>query len=101
VAQFEKRTGIQCDIVSDPEDIVLVEDHSIAIFRILQETLTNIARHANASRVNVILREKPGSVEMAVHDNGTGIRETQVLYPKSFGCGSPIMPIKSTNNRKL
>ena len=85
VAQFGKRTGIQCDIISDPEDIVLAEDHSIAIFRILQETLTNIARHAEASRVNVILRENPGSVEMEVHDNGKGIGETQVLDPKSFG----------------
>jgi signal transduction histidine kinase len=83
--EFNNRTGIQCNTVSDPEDIVLDRDCSIAVFRIFQETLTNIARHANATAVEVILKKKSGKVELRVHDNGIGITEKQVSDGRSFG----------------
>jgi len=83
--EFSRRTGIQCDTVSDPEDIVLDQDRSTAVFRIFQETLTNIARHANPTAVEVILKETSGKVELEVRDNGKGITEKQVSDARSFG----------------
>jgi len=85
VNEFSNRTGIQCGMVSDPEDIVLDQVCSIALFRIFQEALTNIARHANATEVEVILKEMAGKVELRVHDNGKGITEKQVSDARSFG----------------
>ena len=83
--EFRKRTGIQSETISDPEDIALDQAISTALFRIFQEALTNIARHANATRVEVILKEKPGKVELTVRDNGKGITKTQISDAGSFG----------------
>jgi signal transduction histidine kinase len=83
--QFQDRTEISCDIICEPNDIVLDHTRSTALFRIFQETLTNIARHADATRVEVVLREKDSGVELTVTDNGKGITERQIADPKSFG----------------
>ena len=83
--EFADRTGIQCEVISNPEDIVLDQEPSIAIFRIFQETLTNIARHANASEVKATLINEFGRVEMRVRDNGKGIDKKQTSDPKSYG----------------
>ena len=83
--EFSNRTGIRCGIVSDPEDIILDQTCSTALFRIFQETLTNIARHADATEVEIILKEKYDKVELEVHDNGKGITEKQISDGKSFG----------------
>ncbi|MBW2739297.1 MAG: HAMP domain-containing protein [Deltaproteobacteria bacterium] len=83
--EFRSRTNIQCKIISIPEDIILDSDSSTAIFRIFQETLTNIARHANATRVEVMLKQKSGTAELIVHDNGKGITENEISNPRAFG----------------
>jgi len=83
--EFSKRTDIECHIVSDPEDVILPKMISTAIFRIFQETLTNIARHANATKVEITLKREPEMVEMCVRDNGKGISEGQILDARSFG----------------
>lgn len=83
--EFQNRTGIQCETISDPEDIALDQAFSTAIFRIFQEALTNIARHANATRVEVILKKKSGKVELTVRDDGQGITEKQISDARSFG----------------
>ena len=83
--EFRSRTNIQCKIISDPEDIILDSDSSTAIFRIFQETLTNIARHANATRVKVMLKQKSDTVELTVHDNGRGVTKKEISDPGSFG----------------
>jgi len=83
--EFQNRTGIKCEVTIDPEDIILDRDRSTAIFRIFQETLTNVARHANAKRVKVKLKEKAGKLELKVRDNGKGITEKQISDHKSFG----------------
>jgi len=83
--EFQNRTGIQCETISDPEDIALDQALSTAIFRIFQEALTNIARHANATRVEVILKKKSGKVELTVRDDGKGITEKQISDARSFG----------------
>lgn len=83
--QFQDRTGISCDIICEPNVIVLDQTRSTALFRIFQETLTNIIRHADATRVEIVLREKDGSMELTVTDNGKGITEQEIADPKSFG----------------
>ena len=83
--EFSKRTNIECEILSDPEDIVLPQGLSTAIFRIFQETLTNITRHANATKVRIILTKNADRLEMRVSDNGKGIEDREILEPRSFG----------------
>lgn len=83
--EFSKRTGIPCRIIVKPEDMQLNADLSTAIFRIFQETLTNISRHAEARRVDVSLKLTSGEVRFVVKDNGKGITEEQMAKPDSFG----------------
>jgi PAS domain S-box-containing protein len=83
--QFQNRTGVSCDIICEPNEIVLDQTRSTALFRIFQETLTNIIRHSDATEVEIILREEDGDVELTVSDNGKGITEKEITDPKSFG----------------
>jgi signal transduction histidine kinase len=57
----------------------------VTLFRIFQETLTNVAKHANASTVRVDFREAHGWLELEVRDDGRGITRDEMLKPKSFG----------------
>jgi signal transduction histidine kinase len=83
--EFEQRARVACRIRSEPDDIVLDADRSTALFRIFQETLTNVARHAHATRVDVVLTNFEGKVEMTVTDDGEGIRPEQVSDRRSLG----------------
>jgi signal transduction histidine kinase len=83
--EFSSRAGIHCDLRSEPEDIVLDQARSTAFFRIFQETLTNIARHAQATRVEVLLTRNDRTVELTVRDNGRGITEPELANAKSWG----------------
>ena len=83
--EFEQRSGIPCAIRSEPDDIVLDPARSTALFRIFQETLTNVARHAGASRVDVVLKDFPGKLEMTITDDGKGIGPEQVSDGRSLG----------------
>ena len=82
---FQKRTGIKCKVKIDPADINFDRDRNTAIFRIFQETLTNVARHAHATEVNVSLRQRDSQIELNVRDNGRGITEEELTNSKSFG----------------
>ena len=73
VNQFQRRTGIQCDIQDDHGEIAVPDHCATAFFRILQESLTNIVRHANATRVKVELRLNGGWLSLTVRDNGCGL----------------------------
>ena len=83
--EFEQRSGIDCDVRSEPDDIVLDPASSTALFRIFQETLTNVARHAGASRVDALIRINAGEVELVVVDDGAGITPEQASNPRSLG----------------
>ena len=83
--EFESRTGIKCDVSLEPREIILDQDFSTSVFRIFQEALTNIARHADATEVKVSLRLRDGQVMLEVKDNGKGITEKQFSDPTSFG----------------
>jgi signal transduction histidine kinase len=85
IQEFQTRTRIECSFESDIEDAELDPERSTAVFRILQETLTNIARHANASKVDVELRRENNSLLLDVQDNGQGISESNVANSSRFG----------------
>ncbi|MGK5034614.1 sensor histidine kinase [Janthinobacterium sp. LB3P118] len=72
VAQFRQRTGIACEVSESHHDIYLSDQCATALFRILQESLSNISQHANASRVRVKLEKCRDTVSMSVSDNGVG-----------------------------
>lgn len=83
--EFEKRTGIECKVTFSPEEFDVHPDLSTALFRIFQETLTNVSRHAEATSVNISLKTRNGGIELIVKDNGKGITEDQLSKPDSYG----------------
>ena len=83
--EFQGRTNIMCDVVIEPDDIDLDFDRSTALFRILQEALTNVARHSKATGVQIHLIQSKDSILLQVEDNGIGISQDELLHPKSFG----------------
>jgi signal transduction histidine kinase len=85
IAEFGRRTGIRCDLIENDPDIHVSDRCATALFRILQESLTNVSRHANASRVEVELRVDYDRIWMSIRDNGTGLREGGRYKPGSFG----------------
>ncbi|MEW6001600.1 MAG: PAS domain S-box protein [Nitrospirota bacterium] len=86
VEEFQNRSGIKCDVSINPKSIIVDKELSTAIFRIFQETLTNVMRHANATEVRVSFEKKNGNLILEVKDNGKGITEDQILdSSKSFG----------------
>jgi signal transduction histidine kinase len=82
---FQTRTGTRCQISLPEVDIALDPERATALFRIFQETLTNVARHADATQVDVRLRKENGNLILEVHDNGNGIREEQLSAKTSLG----------------
>ena len=83
--EFQNRTGIKCEVYLSPEETLLNRDQSTTMFRIFQETLTNVIRHARATKVEVRLEEQNGSIVLEVADNGRGITQSEISDPKSFG----------------
>jgi PAS domain S-box-containing protein len=82
--EFKKRTLIEVLLEID-SGIVIPADASLIIFRILQESLTNITRHAKATRVDIKLGQKGGNIVFSISDNGIGITKTQIKSNDSFG----------------
>jgi signal transduction histidine kinase len=83
--EFQIRTGIECRVTSNKDEIVIDRDRSTAIFRIFQEALTNVSRHAHATKVDVRLLENDHGLILEVRDNGRGIAESEVVSSKSLG----------------
>jgi len=83
--EFQKRSGIKCTIKMEADDLEFGPDCSTAIFRIVQEALTNIARHARATRVTLHLKEKDGKLNLMIRDNGVGINREDIFSPESLG----------------
>lgn len=85
VAEFRRRAGIACELVDEPHNGLIDEQAETAFFRILQESLSNVVRHAQASQVHVALRMVNGSLTMTVSDNGVGLGSTGGRKVGSFG----------------
>ena len=83
--KFQKQTGIACKVVSGLGDCAVDRDRSIALFRIFQESLTNVARHSGATSVSTKIQSINGSIVLEIRDNGKGIRPEEKSKPKSFG----------------
>ncbi|MDH7513638.1 MAG: PAS domain S-box protein [Clostridiales bacterium] len=82
---FENRTKIKCRVRLACDTLDLDPDCSTAIFRISQEALTNVARHARATAVDIHLAEENGELLLKIGDNGKGIKENEVHAPTSLG----------------
>jgi two-component system sensor histidine kinase UhpB len=83
--EFQSRTGIQCHVTSTLQDTLLDADLNTTFFRIFQETLTNIMRHANATRVDVNSTTDAGWIVLTVQDNGRGIMPGEIRDRRSIG----------------
>ncbi|MGB6055890.1 MAG: sensor histidine kinase [Burkholderiaceae bacterium] len=87
IKDFRQRSGLACELDADgcEFDAVLDESRALALFRILQESLTNVARHARASRVGIELRREAGALCMKVRDDGVGMDLAGARKSDSFG----------------
>jgi PAS domain S-box-containing protein len=85
VDNFAQRTGIRCQFDVRPRQLTLQDPHATAIYRMLQESLTNIARHAQASLVEVTLDQRDGGITLTVRDNGRGFEPRDPRRPDAFG----------------
>lgn len=84
-AEFQKRNAIKCEVVSEVAEPILEEELNTAFFRIFQESLTNIIRHANAKRVDVRIWEQDANLLIEIRDNGRGISENDLTNTRSIG----------------
>lgn len=84
-SQFAERSGIRCECDCSAGDVRLDHRSATALFRICQELLTNVARHAEATEVRVTLTQQADHLVLEVRDNGKGITEEQVFSGKSLG----------------
>lgn len=83
--EFERETGTVCVVIVEPETIDVEPQLATDCFRILEETLSNVARHAQASRVQVRLTAQNGVLALEVEDNGRGITPAAINLANSLG----------------
>ncbi|NCN23755.1 MAG: sensor histidine kinase, partial [Gallionella sp.] len=83
--EFTKRTGIPCKISKSSDNLDVSDTQSITLFRVFQETMNNIMKHAAASQVQVQICENATSLELIVTDNGKGFDNPARNKPRSFG----------------
>jgi signal transduction histidine kinase len=83
--EFQNRTGIRCDVFAEIGELQIEQNLSTTLFRIFQETLTNVIRHAGATHVTVHLKEAGGRIYLDVKDNGRGISRKESTKAGSMG----------------
>jgi PAS domain S-box-containing protein len=83
--QFRKRTGIKCVLQIVPVSLEIDKKRASDIFRIIQESLTNVARHSGATQVKISLRKQARILKLVIQDNGHGITSSEKSNPQSFG----------------
>ena len=83
--EYKNRIGIECRMAPTGFEPDLPKDQATAVFRIFQELLTNIMRHAQANEVVVKLKAGNGDLILQVRDDGRGITDAEINDPKSFG----------------
>jgi PAS domain S-box-containing protein len=85
VENFTQRTGIPCELVMGAGNLDLADPHATTVFRTLQESLTNAAKHSQATQVEVALERDNGDIVLTVSDNGAGFLTGAARKPGSFG----------------
>lgn len=85
IGEFEKRTGIRCLRTLPEESEALKEQQTLALFRCLQESLTNVAKHAAATLVRVVFAIDDEQLSLSIVDNGIGFTADALGAPDAFG----------------
>ena len=85
VESFTQRNGIPCELAVGCAELDLPGAHATAVFRIVQESLANVAKHARASRVNVSIQRNGSELTLSMRDNGAGFSPQDPRKPNSFG----------------
>lgn len=83
--EFVKNTGTPCNLYFPKEQIQVDEGISISAFRVVQESLTNVARYANASKVEISIAQDADNFSVTICDDGIGFESERILEQKSFG----------------
>jgi signal transduction histidine kinase len=99
--KFEKQSGISCSFIYSHEEFPVDDRISLALYRILQESLTNIARHSEASVAEIHLRLLRKKIELHIKDNGKGIDENEINSSKSMGIIGMKERVSSVSGRLL
>lgn len=86
--EFRKKYDIPCSVSIKPDDLMLEKELSTLFFRVLQELLSNVARHSGASKVRICLKRQNRRILLLVGDNGKGITKLQAESPVSLGLSS-------------
>jgi signal transduction histidine kinase len=84
-SEFSQRTGVRCRFTPPAPEVAVPREEATALFRIVQEALTNVARHAGASCVAIRVEAGGGLLKATVRDDGRGITPVQAEGPESFG----------------
>lgn len=82
---LQQRSGILCTLIVDGDDVRLDAGRTITVYRVLQESLTNVIRHANASELSVRIAFRDRELSLSVTDNGVGFDPTRVVSCRHFG----------------
>jgi len=85
VAEFRKHTKIRTELISNTDSLNISMEGSITVFRVVQEALTNIIRHAKASRVQIRFISSPDALRISISDNGIGMNQNSLTELKSLG----------------
>ncbi len=85
MSEFQKRAKIRCKCILSDEDIQMNKNRATATFRIVQEAMTNVARHSEATKVTVEVKKEENILTLKIEDNGRGIHEEKINDPFSFG----------------
>jgi signal transduction histidine kinase len=85
IDEFERRTSIRCELRVEPREIETGTEISTAVYRILQEALTNITRHSGARKAEVELQVRDTTLKLTIQDDGTGLDPRRLAEGKSLG----------------
>lgn len=83
--EFEKRTKIKCEFLNRVPEALIDKEASTGVFRILQESLTNIARHSDATKVKVEFDQNSDQFVLLINDNGKGFEQDKILIKQTLG----------------
>jgi two-component system sensor histidine kinase DegS len=83
--EYEERSKIKIRYELPHQEPVMIPSQEITVFRLIQESFTNIARHAHASEVDVIIKAGKNKFELSIHDNGIGIPRDKIESSESYG----------------
>jgi PAS domain S-box-containing protein len=85
IDEYEEKTGIKCEFTYELAEIVLDANVSLTLFRVLQGSLINTAKHARATRAKISVMEQEGTLYLEISDNGRGVSEKELASSKSIG----------------